>query len=155
MKYEILNNIILPEAYKPKPPIRKSKYNEQERSDRKKIAAKKWAEKNRTPEFNKKHNDRQRALNSESFQKSVLKARRKTIEKYNAKLEELAGRPKPLNCEICNDDGKICFDHCHTNHHFRGWICDRCNKVLGLVKDNSEVLEKLKIYIKTDIENAT
>lgn len=156
MKKDIIINAELPpqkfsENYR-KPPVPKSKYTEEERAQRKKEAQAKWNAKNRTPEFNKKHNDRQRAINSPSYQASIQKAYKKKIIAYAEKLEELAGRAKPLNCEICNDDGKICFDHCHTNHHFRGWICDRCNKVLGLVKDNIETLQLLQNYIKADKE---
>lgn len=156
MKKEIILGIELPsvsENYR-KPPIKKSKYTEEERKQKRKEAQHRCNSK-KTKEQIKFYNDRAKALNTESYQQSILKARKKIVAKYNKKLEELAGRSKPLNCEICNNDGKICFDHCHTNHHFRGWICDRCNKVLGLVKDDTNVLEKLKIYIKMDIENAT
>ncbi|MGA2412380.1 MAG: endonuclease domain-containing protein, partial [Candidatus Binataceae bacterium] len=55
--------------------------------------------------------------------------------------ERIAGRPCPEVCELCGgNEGGICFDHCHKHGHFRGWICDRCNKVLGLVRDNAELL---------------
>jgi len=61
--------------------------------------------------------------------------------------EKLAGRKKPLNCEICGSNKKICFDHDHETGKFRGWICGRCNTALGLVDDNTEVLEKMIKYI--------
>ena len=43
--------------------------------------------------------------------------------------------------------GRIVFDHCHQSNSFRGWICDRCNKVLGLVKDSVELLNKMGTYL--------
>jgi len=40
------------------------------------------------------------------------------------------------------------FDHCHDKGHFRGWICDRCNKTLGLVYDDIDLLKKLISYLE-------
>lgn len=62
-------------------------------------------------------------------------------------LEEKVGRPRPDRCEICNAKDTICFDHCHQLGHFRGWICKRCNTVLGKVQDDKELLQKLIDYL--------
>lgn len=62
--------------------------------------------------------------------------------------EKLAGRKRPEHCEICGAMGRICFDHDHKTGKFRGWICHRCNVVLGFVKDNSELLNELAEYLK-------
>lgn len=64
-----------------------------------------------------------------------------------AHKEFLAGRNKPKQCEICGSLGDICFDHDHKTGKFRGWICRRCNLVLGLVKDNKQLLLDLKNYL--------
>ena len=61
--------------------------------------------------------------------------------------EILAGRKKPEQCEVCGAIGIICFDHDHETGRFRGWICHRCNAVLGFVKDNGELLVMLKDYL--------
>jgi hypothetical protein len=64
---------------------------------------------------------------------------------------QLAGREKPEFCEICNENKfRIVFDHCHELGHFRGWICDRCNRVLGIVKDSVELLGKLSTYLEVN-----
>lgn len=64
-------------------------------------------------------------------------------------LTEIAGRPRPKLCEICNEFHlRIVFDHCHVGGHFRGWICDRCNRVLGLVNDLPGLLEGLATYLR-------
>lgn len=79
------------------------------------------------------------------FQKNKLKVyerrnkKRKITVKYSG---------KPNKCEICHLTGKICLDHNHITGEFRGWICDRCNKVLGFVKDDKELLIKLSNYLK-------
>jgi hypothetical protein len=62
--------------------------------------------------------------------------------------EKLAGRSRPEYCEICGAMGRIDFDHDHLTGIFRGWICRRCNLVLGLVKDNSELLVALSNYLQ-------
>jgi hypothetical protein len=65
------------------------------------------------------------------------------------KLREYdAGRPKPEICEVCEEKRLyIVFDHNHETGKFRGWICDRCNKTLGLVNDNKQILESLIKYL--------
>ena len=62
--------------------------------------------------------------------------------------EKIAGRKKPKQCELCGAMGIICFDHNHNTGKFRGWICKRCNVVLGLVKDNSELLNSMVKYLR-------
>ena len=76
------------------------------------------------------------------------------LQKKEIKKEEVAGRKKPDTCDICQTDGakgglkRIVFDHCHSTGLFRGWICDRCNKVLGHVHDNPMILLKMALYLE-------
>jgi hypothetical protein len=70
-------------------------------------------------------------------------------EKQRAEQAAIAGRPKPELCEICQtNEFRVVFDHCHKHGHFRGWICDRCNRTLGLVRDNREILLAMARYLK-------
>lgn len=69
-------------------------------------------------------------------------------QRRHAERVALAGRDKPDVCEICSEAGKIVFDHDHATDGFRGWICDRCNKTLGHVKDDPELLYKLAEYLE-------
>ena len=55
---------------------------------------------------------------------------------------------RPDYCEVCGDEGKICWDHDHATGLFRGWLCNRCNRTLGFVYDNPEVLRKLAEYLE-------
>jgi hypothetical protein len=64
--------------------------------------------------------------------------------------EVAAGRVKPLVCEVCEQPGKISFDHCHATGAFRGWLCDRCNVALGMVRDDPAVLRRLAAYLEMD-----
>lgn len=73
--------------------------------------------------------------------------------RVRAKQEAMMGRPRPIFCELCGSEGygrepKIVFDHCHVTGAPRGWLCDRCNKVLGLVKDSEELLDKMAAYLR-------
>lgn len=74
---------------------------------------------------------------------------REFAQRRRIKQELAAGRPKPELCEICEEfHQRIVWDHCHNHGHFRGWICDRCNKVLGLVYESSALLGKLRRYLE-------
>lgn len=63
-----------------------------------------------------------------------------------------ATRPRPDVCEICgsppSDKRALCFDHCHETGDFRGWICIKCNVVLGHVKDDPKILDALAAYLR-------
>jgi hypothetical protein len=40
-------------------------------------------------------------------------------------------------------------DHCHKTNRVRGLLCHRCNAAIGLFGDNTRVVEKALIYLKT------
>lgn len=145
----ITNAEIPPKNYKwngTKPPIQKSKYSEEEREQRRLENVRK--------QNAKKTKDKIKTANKNQYNKMMAddEKKTKTYEQAKAKrklkLEKLAGRPKPENCEVCNSKGKICFDHCHNSNKFRGWLCDPCNRILGQAKDNPDVLIALSIYLK-------
>ena len=54
-------------------------------------------------------------------------------------------KPESAPCELCNKmliKKKIIFDHCHATDKFRGWLCDPCNRSMGVLGDNIEGLLK-------------
>jgi hypothetical protein len=61
--------------------------------------------------------------------------------------ERLAGRSRNEECEICRKPCLTDFDHDHNTGQFRGWICRRCNLVLGMVKDDRKLLRLLADYL--------
>lgn len=69
--------------------------------------------------------------------------------------EMRAGRQRPDRCDICGKQARIVFDHCHQHGHFRGWICDRCNTVLGHVEDQTQLLLKMIAYLQRNHVNTT
>lgn len=50
-------------------------------------------------------------------------------------------------CTICGDDGDLVVDHDHKTNQIRGMLCNRCNKGLGLFRDNPDFLEYARIYL--------
>ena len=72
------------------------------------------------------------------------------------KKEEMAGRPPPDACELCaalasNERyGRLSFDHDHATGRFRGWLCDKCNRILGYIKDNPALLRRMVVYLETN-----
>lgn len=65
---------------------------------------------------------------------------------------------KNKTCEICgktierarkyegkNAPKRLCIDHDHKTHHFRGVLCSTCNRQLGWYEANQENIEK---YLK-------
>lgn len=61
--------------------------------------------------------------------------------------------PKPEQCEICGTFGNelkrgLYCDHDHKTGKTRGWICLRCNTILGMAKDNTETLLACIEYLK-------
>jgi len=56
-------------------------------------------------------------------------------------------------CDLCGsppDDRwkEFAFDHCHTTGVFRGLLCGRCNKAIGLFLDKPELMELAASYVR-------
>lgn len=51
-------------------------------------------------------------------------------------------------CAICKTEGELHYDHCHTTGDFRGLLCPKCNKGLGLFQDNTDNLTEAINYLK-------
>lgn len=95
-------------------------------------------------ERNRLSKQRLRAGNPEAERARVVRFN----ERQELKLIAQAGRPRANACELCGTACRTVFDHCHTNGHFRGWLCDRCNRTLGQVKDNPELLRAMANYLE-------
>lgn len=73
-----------------------------------------------------------------------------TFEDYKQLLLEQEGRCAVCNC---NEPGKVDWsvDHDHSTGIVRGILCCKCNRMLGLAKDDFEILKKASEYIKNTV----
>lgn len=56
------------------------------------------------------------------------------------------------HCAICGgteSKDRLCLDHCHTTNKMRGLLCKHCNFILGLAKDNPDILQRAAEYLIT------
>lgn len=79
---------------------------------------------------------------------------------FGISLDEYLQKFKNQNgaCAICQEPetttGKagtlrrLAVDHCHNSEKIRELLCSRCNKALGAVKDNVELLKKMIAYLE-------
>ena len=55
------------------------------------------------------------------------------------------------HCAVCgiqfSEKSKRSLDHCHETGKVRGFLCRRCNSVLGLVSDDKAILGNLAKYL--------
>ena len=69
-----------------------------------------------------------------------------TREQYVELLEKADNK-----CEICgNPDptySRLSLDHCHTSKKFRGFLCGKCNHLLGDSNDDIKILQKAIEYL--------
>ena len=55
--------------------------------------------------------------------------------------------PEGTKCELCSKTKNIVFDHDHELNVFRGWLCDPCNRSMGVLGDNANSLLKTVAYL--------
>lgn len=69
-----------------------------------------------------------------------------TTDSYNALLKAQSNR-----CAICHstDWGKPSpsIDHCHITGRVRGLLCNRCNRAMGMFRDNTDILFSAMKYL--------
>jgi hypothetical protein len=73
--------------------------------------------------------------------------------KYNLTPEayESMASLQEFSCAICGDNtSKLHVDHNHTTGKVRGLLCNNCNRAIGLLKDDVQVLLKAAEYIEND-----
>ena len=74
------------------------------------------------------------------------------VKKYGLSKEEAIELVKNRVgvCEICQTETSLVIDHCHTNGHVRGKVCNACNSALGYARDSIEILQNCINYLIKD-----
>lgn len=100
------------------------------------------------PSTTKKYGEEWRK-NHRGYKRSYLLSRYGlTEEAFNLMLLSQGGV-----CAACGSDkwggvwNKPNIDHCHKTGKVRGVLCGRCNRVLGLVRDDTKLLKSLINYL--------
>src|ERR1043166_3270839 len=87
---------------------------------------------------------------AERMHKQALAKLGLTLADYNRMYDEQDGC-----CAICkepesgNKNQKLSADHCHESGVFRGLLCNRCNRAMGLFRDDPEILEAAANYLRS------
>src|SRR5262245_13626375 len=110
------------------------KLSDEEREYRRK-QKQEWRKRN--PKWNKEIQDNWRIRNRENMQLTRW-----------VKKSSPPTRPKPETCEICNTKSQIVFDHCHASKKFRGWLCNPCNRALGMFNDDPDRFRRAADYLE-------
>jgi len=74
-----------------------------------------------------------------------------TIEQYNVMFAYQNGCCAICNKHILEIDQKrkknLCVDHNHETGEIRGLLCDKCNRGIGLLQDNPDILLSAYRYL--------
>lgn len=65
---------------------------------------------------------------------------------YYEKILELQNN----QCAICHKEQtnkRLAVDHCHSTGKVRGLLCEQCNRILGLLKDNIDIVNSAMTYL--------
>jgi hypothetical protein len=105
---------------------------------------KRYYEKNR-----EKILDKSRKYGKTDYRRKYCRERAKI--KLREKRDRESDRYRPTLCECCNENPDvkgIVWDHNHKSGKFRGWLCNRCNRVLGMCKDSIDTFINLIKYLE-------
>ena len=99
--------------------------------------------------------ERTQEISRDSAWRANLKKYGLTEDQYYQMLEDQDGV-----CLICGKapdldstrNTRLCVDHDHTTGKVRGLLCNTCNRVLGMVKDNTTTLHSMIEYLGGDSE---
>jgi formylmethanofuran dehydrogenase subunit E len=98
--------------------------------------------------YRQKNRPRQKELDRKLNRAKRLRERGMSEEDFNSKLNQQEGK-----CAICDkpQDESIKFlsiDHDHKTNKNRGLLCSNCNRGIGLLQDDINILQSAIKYLK-------
>lgn len=122
--------------------------------DRVRDAKRRWRERNR--ERLREKNRQWYLKNRERYLAKRLAEKDADREAYRARKRKWDGKPDPIRpcpavCECCGKPPgakALHLDHDHATGKFRGWLCDLCNRGVGMLGDNLDGVLKMVEYLK-------
>jgi len=91
----------------------------------------------------------------------AVSKRRHLKDDFNITLEYYDDLVRKQNnkCAICKQEEtaltnnksrikSLCVDHCHKTGKIRGLLCQKCNLILGIMKDNTELFKECTNYLE-------
>lgn len=107
-------------------------------------------------------NDRLNGYNKRNRTQPNLEKRQRILDchrnselkgRYGITLQQYREQSARQNgtCAICKKPSHrtLVVDHCHISGTVRGLLCHTCNRALGLLHDNSEVLREAAMYLES------
>lgn len=131
----------------------KANYQKYYKKNRNQVCEKRRAARAAAPEDYRRKQREWAKKNPGVYRRLRLKSKYGITEaQYNETLEEQNGV-----CAICGQEERrtrnkkrvsLSVDHCHESGEVRGLICYDCNTMLGMSRDDSEILEKGAEYLR-------
>ena len=92
------------------------------------------------------HRERRKIVRDQSHAMHIEVTYGITKAQYDQLLESQEGR-----CYICRRatgaSRKLAVDHDHKSGHVRGLLCSTCNKLLGHLRDDLKIAERIYTYL--------
>ena len=115
----------------------------------------------KTKEWVEKERDRVNSYNKKTYrslteEEKILRNRKYhlstyglTLEKYDEMLNIQGGVCACCGEKETNSSKKyLCVDHCHKTGRARSLLCDRCNRGIGALNDDLDILRKAVLYLE-------
>lgn len=67
---------------------------------------------------------------------------------YGLSKEEYDSLMFEAKCKICLSKERLVIDHCHKTGDIRGILCGHCNTGIGMLKDNTKLLQSAISYLQ-------
>ncbi len=107
-----------------------------------------------TRRYYRKHTDRVKAVQKEWALKNPDKVKAQQLRKFGITLEDYQRLFEKQGgvCAICKQPETearrtLAVDHCHNSNIVRGLLCGKCNKGIGLLRDDVEILKSAIEYL--------